>query len=167
MTGHRALDTGKLDGNKTIDVFMLSQDPNTAMQEMMQALDALRNVYDEENNALVAADTRRFMSLQEKKIDAAQRYHDSAAQLIERREEFEAIDPVLRKRLREMHSGFSETTQRNIDGIERMNKSVQRLSDRIHKSALKMALRDAPNYRRNGMLTQQDKPVSMGINESA
>ena len=66
-----------------------------------------------------------------------------------------------------MHSGFSETTQRNIDGIERMNKSVQRLSDRIHKSALKMALRDAPNYRRNGMLTQQDKPVSMGINESA
>jgi len=167
MTNHSALDTGKLDGNKTIDVFMLSQDPNTAMQEMMQALDALRNVYDEENNALVAADTRRFMNLQEKKIEAAQRYHDSAAQLIDRREEFESIDPALRKRLREMHSGFSETTQRNIDGIERMNKSIQRLSDRIHKSALKMALRDAPNYRRNGMLTQQDKPVSMGINESA
>lgn len=167
MTSHRSMDTAKLDGNKTIDVFMLSQDPNTAMQEMMQALDALRNVYDEENNALVAADTRRFMNLQEKKIEAAQRYHDSAAQLIERREEFASIDPVLRKRLREMHSGFSETTQRNIDGIERMNKSVQRLSDRIHKSALKMALRDAPNYRRNGMLTQQDKPVSMGINESA
>ena len=42
MTNHSALNTGKLDGNKTIDVFMLSQDPNIAMQEMMQALDALR-----------------------------------------------------------------------------------------------------------------------------
>ncbi|QQG35876.1 MAG: flagellar protein FlgN [Micavibrio aeruginosavorus] len=146
---------------------LLDKDPNKAIQQMMDALDALRAVYDEENKALQSADTRRFMDLQERKIDAAQRYHDTAAQIIENREKFSKADPVLRQKLQAMHSDFSKMTEVNLTALERLNKGVKRLGERIVKSARDAALRDATNYRRNGTLHRQDRPVSMGINESA
>jgi hypothetical protein len=137
------------------------------MLEMMQALDALRNVYTDENSALTSADTRRFMDLQERKIEAAQRYHDTAAQLIDRRDELKSADAGLRRQLQEMHADFSAVTASNLSGIDRMNKCVKRLSERVVKSARDAALRDAANYRRNGTLHRNDRPVSMGLNESA
>jgi hypothetical protein len=147
--------------------FILSEDPNQAMLEMMQALDALRVVYDEENDALVSADTRRFMDLQERKIEAAQRYHDTAAQVIEHREELKAADPVLRQRLQDMHGDFTIMTEKNLGHIDRMNKSVKRLSERVVKSARDAALRDSASYSRRGTLYHNNRPVSTGLNESA
>lgn len=146
---------------------ILDQNPNTAIQQMMDALDALRHVYSEENQALESADTRRFMDLQERKISAAQHYHDTAAQIIEHREKFAKADPALRQRLQAMHADFSKMTETNLSALERLNKGVKRLGDRIVKSARDAAMRDATNYRRNGTLHHQDRPVSMGINESA
>ena len=147
--------------------FILAQDPNQAMQEMMQALDALRNVYSDENFALGSSDTRRFMELQERKLDAAQRYHDTAAQVIERHEELHAADPALRRQLQTMHADFTAMTEKNLSGIERMNKSVKRLSERVLKTARDAAMREASSYSRNGTLYRNDRPVSTGINESA
>lgn len=163
MTSNRVVETNKAGTNP----FILAQDPNKAMLEMMQALDALRNVYTDENNALTSADTRRFMDLQERKIEAAQRYHDTAAQLIDRRDDLNNADPALRRQLQEMHADFSTITAANLSGIDRMNKCVKRLSERVVKSARDAALRDAANYRRNGTLHRNDRPVSMGLNESA
>ncbi len=163
MTGDRAIEAGKSAG----EAFVLSQNPNQAMQEMMQALDALRTVYNEENSALVSADTRRFMDLQDRKIEAAQRYHDTAAQLIERRDDLKSADPALRRQLQDMHGEFRILTETNLSGIERMNKCVKRLSERVVQSARDAALRDTANYRRNGTLHRTDRPVSMGLNESA
>ena len=147
--------------------FILAQDPNQAMQEMMQALDALRNVYNDENFALGSSDTRRFMELQERKLDAAQRYHDTAAQVIERRDELKAADPALRRQLQVMHADFTSMTASNLSSIERMNKSVKRLSERVLKTARDAAMRDASSYSRNGTLYRNDRPVSTGLNESA
>ena len=147
--------------------FILAQDPNQAMQEMMQALDALRNVYNDENFALGSSDTRRFMELQERKLDAAQRYHDTAAQVIERRDELKAADPALHRQLQVMHADFTSMTASNLSSIERMNKSVKRLSERVLKTARDAAMRDASSYSRNGTLYRNDRPVSTGLNESA
>lgn len=155
-----------IEGQKA-DKFILSQDPNQAMLEMMQALDALRTVYDEENDALVNANTRRFMDLQERKIQAAQRYHDTAAQVIEHRDELKSADPVLRQRLQDMHGDFAILTEQNLGHIERMNKSVKRLSERVVKGARDAALRDSASYSRRGTLYGNNRPVSTGLNESA
>lgn len=161
MAGDHVAGAGKA------EKFILSQDPNQAMQEMMQALDDLRTVYNEENDALVSADTRRFMDLQERKIEAAQRYHDTASQVIEHREELKAADPALRRQLQDMHSDFAALTQKNLSNIERMNKSVKRLSERVIKGARDAALRDTASYSRQGTLYRNDRLVSTGINESA
>lgn len=155
-----------IEGQKA-EKFILSQNPEQAMLEMMQALDALRTVYDEENEALVSADTRRFMDLQERKIEAAQRYHDTAAQVIERRDEMKVTDPVLRQRLQDMHGDFALKTEQNLGNIDRMNKSVKRLSERIVKGARDAALRESASYSRRGTLYRSDRPVSTGVNESA
>lgn len=161
MAGDRVIEASKA------EQFILSQDPNQAIQEMMQALDALRHVYTEENDALVSSDTRRFMDLQERKIKAAQHYHDTAAQVIERREELKSSDPALRRQLQDMHGDFTALTEENLSKIERMNKSVRRLSERVVKSARDAALRDTSSYSRNGTLYRNDRPVSTGVNESA
>lgn len=147
--------------------FILSQNPDQAMLEMMQALDALRVVYSDENEALVSADTRRFLELQERKIEAAQRYHDTASQVIEHRDELKTADPALRKQLQIMHTDFADMTQKNLHNIDRMNKSVKRLSERIVKGARDAALRDSASYSRKGTLYRNARPVSTGVNESA
>ena len=160
MTGDRVIATNA-------GGFVLAQDPNQAMLEMMQALDALRTVYIDENSALTSADTRRFMELQERKLEAAQHYHDTAAQVIERRDELKSADPALRRKLKDMHTDFSLMTETNLSGLERMNKSIKRLSERVVKSARDTAIRDTSHYGRKGTLNRNDRPVSMGVNESA
>lgn len=161
MAGDRVIEAGKA------EKFIISQDPNQAMQEMMQALDALHTVYRDENEALVSADTRRFMELQDRKIEAAQRYHDTASQVIEHRDDLKSANPALRRQLEVMHTDFADMTQKNLHNIDRMNKSVKRLSERIVKGARDAALRDSASYSRKGTLYRNDRPVSTGINESA
>lgn len=161
MTSDKSMTAASSEG------FILSNDPNQAMLEMMQALDALRTVYTDENKALTTSDTRRFMDLQERKIEAAQRYHDTAAQVIERREELKAADPALRRKLQDMHADFSILTETNLASIERMNKSVKRLGERVVKSARDAAMRDTSSYSRKGTLYRNDRPISTGVNESA
>lgn len=141
--------------------------PNDAMLEMMQALDALRAVYDEENNALEASDTRRFMDLQDRKIQAAQRYHETAAHVVDQRAHLPSANPEILRQLEEKHADFSVMTQKNLAHIERMNKTVKRLSERIVKSARDAALQDSASYSRRGTMYRNDRPVSTGLNESA
>lgn len=164
MANDKVIDGSSID---PIPAIILSADPNKAMQEMMDIIDTLKSVYEEENSALVSADTKRFMDLQERKINAAQRYHDSAAQMIEKREQIMTADPALRQKLQQSHNEFSSIAQQNISGIQRMDKAVKRLSERIIKSARETALRESANYRQNGRMYGQNRPVSMGINESA
>ena len=54
--------------------FMLSKDPGRAMQEMMDTINDLKTVYLEENEALMESDLRTFLKLQERKVNAAEKY---------------------------------------------------------------------------------------------
>lgn len=144
-----------------------SANPDAAMLEMMQALDALRAVYDEENNALEASDTRRFMDLQDRKIQAARRYHETAAQVVDQRENLSLANPEILRQLEKKHTDFTAMTEKNLAHIDRMNKTVKRLSERIVKSARDAALQDSASYSRRGTMYRNDRPVSTGLNESA
>lgn len=161
MAGDRIINT------QEAGAAMLSRNPGEAMLEMMQALDALRAVYDEENAALESADTRRFMDLQERKIETAQRYQEKAAQVVGQRDHLHTADPEIHRQLQERHADFSAMAQKNLAHIERMDKTVKRLSARIVKSARDAALQDSASYSRNGTMYRNDRPVSTGLNESA
>ncbi len=152
---------------KTSD-FILSSDPNRAMQEMMETIDALRAIYVEENKALSAADARAFMAVQDNKITAARKYQSGASQLLERREEIgKKLDPRLRQALYKKQKDFDAISRENIDKLERMRKGTERLGRRIQQAVCDTARKDTHFYSARGNLEPSDRRVSVSLNESA
>lgn len=146
--------------------FVLSRDPGRAMQEMMSAIDALRTIYVEENEALASSDTRRFLGLQDRKITLARNYQHGAEQMLERREEFKAADPALKTRLRAMQQDFSSLASENLGALDRMRRTVRRLNDRIMNMARENLRRENAHYGAAGRLKLNEKRLSIGLNES-
>ncbi|PJB73096.1 MAG: flagellar protein FlgN [Alphaproteobacteria bacterium CG_4_9_14_3_um_filter_47_13] len=146
---------------------ILSGDPNKAMQQMMNTIDMLRGVYVEENEALYSADTKRFLGLQEKKLKAARHYQYGAEQLLERKDELQHIDIALKKQLAEKQEEFSGVMSENLKAIDRLRRGVYRLNDRIMTSARESARKNNVNYSAKGELNKNERPVSIGLSESA
>lgn len=166
-TTNNALNKNKLNASEAAKQMVLSRNPNTAIQEMMETIDALRSVYLEENEALESADTKRFLSLQQRKLGIARTYQDGARQLVERKDEMKTADPDLKKKLEDMQADFSEITSKNLSALERVRGSVQRMNDRIMTSARDAAQKRNVQYRSNGSLEQNERSVSIGVTESA
>lgn len=166
MTAERVLDTAKIDASAK--AFVLSRNPDRAMQEMMETIDALRTLYVEENDALTSADTKRFLALQERKQDAARLYRDGAEQMIRRRDEFKDINPETRAKFTALQDEFSTLTSENLAALARLRGAVQRLGDRIMKAARDAAHKSSPNYGARGNLNNTGKKaLSIGVYESA
>ena len=166
-----ALDTSKLRTESEpvpqTTVFTLSRNPNRAMQEMMDTINDLRSVYEAENEALMAADTKAFAALLPQKAEIAHRYQEGAKQMIERREEFKSVDPDLKKKLQAMQESFSAVTSTNLSALDRVKRGVERLNDRIMKAARDTAQKENVSYSAGGSLNRNDRAVSVGLNESA
>ena len=149
------------------EAFILSRNPNKALQEMMETIDALRSVYEEETKALQEADTKRFTTLLNRKLEIAHNYQAGAAQMLERREEFKKTDPELRRKLLQAHENFTTLSSNNLDALERSKKAVQRLGDRIMSVARDAVRKESVTYGASGDLGSSQRPVSIGLNESA
>lgn len=150
-----------------LEKFALPVDPTKAMQEMMATIDALRTLYVEENAALEKCDTRTFLTLQDRKIETARRYQSGIAQMLERKDEMRAADPSLRQRLVAMQEDFSTLTAANVKALDRVQRGVKRLGDRIMSAARDAAQKEAVNYGKKGLLNKYKGPVSIGVSESA
>lgn len=162
------LNTEKLQSAAATEAFVLSQDPRKAMQEMMQTIDALRVVYVQETAALKNADTNAFLNLQDQKIKTAQDYHAGISQMFGRKDEIMMVHPELKSLLRKKQEEFSAVAKENLDAIERMRRTVDRLGSRIMQAARDAAARESVNYSAKGSLNAyRNKPVTMGLNESA
>ncbi len=147
--------------------FVLSRHPEKAMQEMVQAIEALRAFYAEENAALLAADTKLFISMQDRKIRVVKNYHAGIQQIIARRDEFKNISPVLRRHLHALHEDFTKLSDVNLKALERMTKSVQRLGARIMHAAREQVQKKSVNYGKTGNINKIERAVSIGFSESA
>lgn len=147
---------------------VLSADPRKALQDMMQTIDTMRAVYEEETSALRIADLKAFFALQNKKIAAATDYHAGIAELIARKEEILDVHPDLKNIFNRKHAEFSAVAADNIDALSRMRRTVDRLSHRVMQAARDAAVRDSVNYSARGsMNSPRNKPITMGLNESA
>lgn len=147
--------------------FVLSRDPRKAIAEMMATIDALRAVYAEETDALERADTQRFMALQDRKIETARNYQSGIAQIAARKEEIRAADPSLRQALVARQEEFSALAARNLQALDRVNRGVRKLGERIMRSARDAAQKEAVNYGKRGQLNGYKGPVSIGVSEQA
>lgn len=144
------------------------RDPSVALQDMMQTIDALRNVYIEETMALISSDTKAFFSLQDRKIETAQKYHAGFTEIINRKDEMLAVHPDLKKLFGRKQVEFSKVAAENLEALNRMNRTVDRLGRRIMETARDAAKREGPAYGAGGNMSHhRNKPITMGLNESA
>jgi hypothetical protein len=148
---------------------LLPKDPNAAMQEMMNTIDALRGVYRRETEALEAADAKRFLELQAEKLTYARLYQDGVEQMLARKEEMKKTNPLLRRRLQEMKEDFADLSTKNMDALKRMGRVSERLGNSMRVAAKDAAVRKrAFAYGENGALKSSErKSVSMGVSETA
>ncbi len=149
--------------------FILSKDPKKAMQEMLETIENLQNVYQAENEALDASDTATFLSLQDKKLEMAQKYQNGVEQILSRKEEMRDVEFDLKKRLTDMQEHFSTLAQKNRKSIERMQRATERLGNTIRRVAKETAkTRTTFSYNEIGTVDSAErKSVSMGVNETA
>lgn len=147
--------------------YVLPNNPNRAMQEMMTTIDKLRLTLVEETTVLKDADTKSFLALQDKKVDVARDYLDGMTQLIARKEELKKADPALTDRLEKMRIEFSETVHDNHAALSRMQNGMKRLGERIMETAREAARRQEQIiYGANGHM-QSGSKATIGVNESA
>ena len=147
--------------------FTLSKNLDRAMAEIMGAIDELRRVYEDENTALRACDTKRFLALNARKLQAVSDYQACVRQVVQRRAEFARVHPEIRTRLMALEADFTALATENLELLSRLSKSVQRLGQRIKRAAIEAVQKKSVNYGASGSLTRVERPVSIGINQSA
>lgn len=147
----------------------LHRDPNKAMQQMMESIDQLRNVYEQETEALKTADTNSFLSLQQHKMDSAASYERGINELIARKDEMQAVEPQIKKKLNKMQEDFSELSMRNMDALQRMQRTVERLGGTIRTAAKEAAQKQRVfSYGQNGQIENDErKHISISLHEEA
>ena len=147
---------------------VLSPDPVRALQDMMLAIDALRAVYMEETKALKTADTKAFFEIQPRKITAAQNYHAGIVEAVARKDELLQVHPQMRSLFRRKQEEFSTIANENLEALDRMRRTTDRLGNRIMQAARDAAVRNGVSYgARGNMAGYKNRPVTMGLNESA
>ncbi len=154
---------------QSAEAFILSQNPEKALQDTIETIEALQDVYVRETQSLKAANTQDFLALQDEKLQTAQKYQSSIKQILKRKEEMQTVSPALKAKLQDMQEGFSQTSKSNLEEIQRMQRTVDRLGNTIRKAAKETARRlRGHSYSQTGKIEGEDKKtVSMGINETA
>lgn len=147
--------------------YILSKDPNKAMQEMMTTIDSLRFSLVEETKALKDADTQTFLELQDQKLSVARDYLEGMTQLLARKDELKEADPSLKSRLEEMRLDFSEIAHENHAALERMKNGMKRLGDRIMETARAAAKKEEQLIYGSSGQMQSGLKATIGVNESA
>lgn len=163
MTTERTLNTAEAQKSN----FILSKNPERAMQEMMETIDRIRSVYTEETDALLQTDTMKFLQLQDKKVAAAQDYQAGVAQIVARKDEIKKAVPGLHTALQKKQEEFAVIAVKNIEALTRMRRTVQRLGEHLTAAARTAIERKSVNYGATGSINRPKHTVSIGINESA
>jgi len=126
---------------------------NHAIGNVIAAAEALEDIYCAEINALKKTDTNAFMALQNNKIEAAQNYYSVMTQILERKNELKNIDPDTKKKLREMHTRFNDTTEQNMQMVKRMRRCTAKLGDTLRNAAVRAAQKESNfSYGSNGKI---------------
>jgi len=145
----------------------LSRDPNKAMQEMMVIIDTLRTSLVEETNVLKDADTKTFLTLQDRKVEVSRDYLDGMTQLLARKEDLLNADEDIKQQLETKRNEFAEVASQNHAALERMKSGMKRLGERIMESAREAARKEEQIIYGSSGHMQVGAKASMGINESA
>ncbi len=149
--------------------FMLSRDPNKAMEETIRTIENLQDVYERETKSLLASDTRSFLAIQDEKLAAARQYQSSVEEIIKRKEEMRDVPAAMKQQLRKMQEDFTSMAHTNLDSLSRMQRTVGRLGNTIRRAAQDVAREKRTySYGDTGEIdNNHKKSISMGVIETA
>jgi hypothetical protein len=142
----------------------LSANPKKAIQEMIDTIRNLHEIFVEENNALKRSDSKSFMALQQAKVAAALDYQDGVYQMLARKDEMKSADPELKKSLEKMQADFSKLANKNLKSLERMQKAVDRFGGTLREAARDAVKQDrVTSYTAHGKMSVDDiKRITTG-----
>ncbi len=135
----------------------------------MRTVRQLEGVYKEETEALKSMDRNRFVTLQDSKFEVARTYQNHMSQILARKDEIKHADPALKNRIKEVYESFSTLSRKNMEAIERMQRSTERLGNTIRSAAIKSAQSQRTcSYGDNGQISPyaKTKAVSSGFGET-
>lgn len=149
---------------------VLPKNTDAALNEVITTIEALRAVYEEENKALDDMDSKEFLALQDKKIEAARQYQMHMGQMIARKDEIAHASASTKQRLKDVHATFQDISVKNMIAIGRMQRCTERLGNTIRNAAIRAAqdMRTF-SYGENGAISNsaRNKVVSSGLSETA
>jgi predicted nucleotide-binding protein (sugar kinase/HSP70/actin superfamily) len=148
---------------------LLSRNTNTALKDVMRSIKALEKVYDKENKVLKNMDSKGFMEIQNEKLVTAKHYQTVMTQMLARKDEIAKADPKVKQVLKNAYADFTERSRLNLEAIERMQRSTERLGNTIRSAAIRSAQTQRSfSYGENGALsnTTKNKAVSSGLSET-
>lgn len=149
---------------------VLPSDSTGALQKAISIIENLKSVYLEETKLLESNDSRSFLALQEKKVEAARFYQLAISQLIDRKEEIKNASPSLRQKLQELQLEFSVLSKRNMEALDRMHRCSEKLGETIRNAAIRsVQQKRSYSYGENGILNSaaQTRRITSGISETA
>jgi len=154
---------------KDYGAYTLSPSPRKAAEEMVLIIENLQHVYEQETEALENTDIPAFVSLQQKKLNAARSYEFGIAQILDRKDEMTQVPDDMRRRLRAMQKDFSELVANNKTVLERMRRTTERLGETIRGAARDVIeQRTSTSYSAEGAMNKKMKGnMSVGISETA
>ena len=89
--------------------------------------------------------------------------------LLAQKDQLQSAAPADKERLQEARKAMIEASRENLDALERTNKSLNRISERIMNLAREKAAKQSVSaYSNKGALYNKSKrPVSVGVIETA
>lgn len=147
----------------------LPKNTNAALQEVMNAILSLQKIYEFENEALMAADSKKFLEIQDDKLKAATTYQSYMAQILTRKNELTKADPHVKEKLKSMQKEFSELSERNLIAIQRMQRCTEMVGETLRNAAIRAVKSQRGfNYAENGAFANNKKKgLSSGLSETA
>lgn len=146
------------------------QAPNEVLKAIIKTVERLCGLYRSETEALVKADTKVFLSLQNDKVRMTELYKDQVREISSRKGEFDSADNALKQKLKVLREEFSALIPANMKALERMKKTSERLADTIRNAAKEAARKQGGfAYAENGAMrsTVDKQAISAGYSENA
>ena len=152
-----------------IQPLILARDSKKAIEQAMNVIANVKDVYIRETSALKRMDIDTFRAMQEEKMNAAIHYQAVVQQMVQRREELRQVAPDIRFKLEEQHAEFTVLLDKNMKAITRAKSTMGRVMERVKSAAQDAAEKDySLSYGESGSMNKrQHQPLSTGVSETA
>lgn len=140
---------------------------SSAIEKIIASATDLTDILNQETECLKAADTKGFKALHDQKHEIAQRYETQFHQLVSNKENLKGTNPAMLERLQDARRDMVKASKDNLTALERTNKSLNRLNERMMNLAREKSQQNTQTYGNTGALYNNDKkPISVGLIEN-